>query len=389
MKLHLGIDNLIDQKFKQVRGAKVGLCTNISCCDSQLYPAFMRFLEKTNVHLRAIFVPEHGLFGALQDQIKAESFYDRRDKVVVYSVYNDRLIPDRQIQNTIDILVVDLQDIGTRYYTFVWSAILLMEQMARLGKKVVILDRPNPLNGSTVQGPVLEERFISFVGLYPIPIRHGMTIGELCALVCAEMKMNIDLEIIEMKGWRRVQYYDDTGVPWTAPSPNMPSLDTALVYPGMCLLEGTNVSEGRGTTRPFETFGAPWLNPRECARELMRKKMPGVMFRPTYFIPTFNKYCDRLCGGVQMYVTNRKTFNPITAGLEIVKLIKDRYPRAFKWRKPPYEFEKKRLPFDILIGNDWIRKSINARKRVSWMKTQWQRDVQFFKKRRKKYLLYT
>ncbi len=388
MKLHLGIDNLIARKFKALQGTKVGLCTNISCCDSHMYPTFMRFMENTNVHIRTIFVPEHGLFGALQDQIKAPSFYDRKDRVVVYSVYNDRLVPDRQIKNKIDILVIDLQDIGTRYYTFVWSAILLIEQMARLGKKVIILDRPNPLNGSRVQGPVLEKRFISFVGLYPIPVRHGMTIGELCMLVCSEMNINVDLQIIKMRGWRRQSYYDETGLPWTMPSPNMPSLDTALVYPGMCLLEGTNVSEGRGTTRPFETFGAPWIDPRKLVRELTRRKIPGVLFRPTYFIPTFNKYCDTLCGGAQMYVTNRKRFNPVTAGLEIVRLIKEHYPRAFRWRTPPYEFEKMRPPFDILIGNDWIRKSINAKKTVSWMKAQWQTDVQLFEKRRKNYLLY-
>ncbi len=388
MKLRLGIDNLIAMKFKPVRGAKIGLCTNISCCDSDLNPTITTFRTEKQVHLKAVFAPEHGLFGALQDQIKADDFYERTAGLAVHSIYKDRLIADDAMRRTIDVLVIDLQDIGTRYYTFVWSALLLIEQMARLGKKVIVLDRPNPLNGTVIQGPVLAEQLISFVGLYPIPVRYGLTIGELCMLVCSEMNIDVDLQVITMTGWRRRSYYDEAGLPWTVPSPNMPCFDTALVYPGMCLLEGTNVSEGRGTTRPFELFGAPWIQPEALVTALRKKKIRGVQFRPTYFIPAFHKYKDKRCGGAQIYVTRRAVFNPVTTGLEIIRTIKTLYERRFSWRKPPYEFEKKRMPFDILIGNTWVRKAINTHRTIPWMKARWQSELLKFVQRRKHHMLY-
>ena len=388
MKLRLGIDKLIAMRFKPLHGAKIGLCTNISCCDSSLNPTIATFRKERKVHLEAVFAPEHGLFGALQDQIKADSFYEHTAGLAVHSIYKDRLIADGTMRRTIDVLVIDLQDVGTRYYTFVWSALLLIEQMARLGKKVIVLDRPNPLNGITIQGPVLAEQLISFVGLYPVPVRHGLTIGELCLLVCSEMNIDADLQVIPMTGWRRQSYYNETGLPWTMPSPNMPCLDTAIVYPGMCLLEGTNISEGRGTTRPFELFGAPWIQPEVLVTSLRKKKISGVQFRPTYYIPTFHKYKHTRCGGVQMYVTKRAAFNPVIAGLEIIRTIRTLYGRQFSWRKPPYEFEKKRMPFDILIGNTWVRNAIDKRKTVSWMKARWQSELRGFRQRRKHHMLY-
>jgi uncharacterized protein YbbC (DUF1343 family) len=388
MKVHLGIDNLIAMKFRPLRGAKIGLCTNISSCDAHLNPTIATFRREKKVHLKAVFAPEHGLFGALQDQTKADSFYESQSGLVVHSIYKDRLIADDAMEQAIDILVIDLQDIGARYYTFVWSALLLIEQMARLGKKVVVLDRPNPLGGTIIQGPVLSERLISFVGLYPVPVRHGLTIAELCTLACSEMDIDVNMQVITMTGWERTCYFDETGLVWTVPSPNMPCLDTALVYPGMCLLEGTNISEGRGTTRPFELFGAPWIQPEMLVASLRKKKIRGAEFRPTYFIPTFHKYKGERCGGAQIYVTKRAVFNPVTAGLEIIRTMRILYERAFAWRTPPYEFEKKRMPFDILIGNTWIRKAIDERRTVSWMQAQWQSQLRMFRQRRKRHLLY-
>jgi uncharacterized protein YbbC (DUF1343 family) len=297
-------------------------------------------------------------------------------------------VSDKTILNKIDVLVIDLQDIGTRYYTFVWSALLLIEQVANLDKEILILDRPNPLNGGTVQGPVLEPEYVSFVGLYPIPVRHGLTIGELCTLVNDELDLGADIKVVKMTGWTRDLYFNDTGLFWTMPTPNMPSFSTALVYPGMCLLEGTNISEGRGTIKPFELFGAPWIDPFTFIKAINKKKIPGVQFRPTFFIPTFNKYKNRLCGGAQIYVLNERRFDPFSAGLEIIQTIKRLYPEKFKWRRPPYEHETQKLPFEILTGNAWIKQYLDKNHSVASISREWQMDLYRFKRKRRKYLLY-
>ena len=386
--MHLGIDALVSNKFMPLHGTRIGLLTNISSCNARLEPTVTLFSQQKKCRLKALFAPEHGLFGALQDQVRARDYYDATKKVRVFSLYNKKFLSDISILRKIDVLVIDLQDIGTRYYTFLWSALLLIQMIALFKKSVLILDRPNPLNGMTVQGPVLEPEFLSFVGLYLIPIRHGMTVAELCNLINKEMKIGAEMKVIKMRGWSRRHYFDDTGLYWTVPSPNMPSFDTALVYPGMCLLEGTNVSEGRGTTRPFEIFGAPWISPTDLVNVLSRIKIPGASFRPTYFIPTFGKYKSKACGGAQLYVTNRNSFNAVTTSLHIIRAIRNLYPKKFRWRKPPYEFEKTKMPFDILVGNSWIRKAIEKNKTISSMKKNWQKDLMWFKKIRKKYLIY-
>jgi len=384
--VRLGIDKLVANHFKLLSGNNVGLCTNFSACDSQLRPTATLFAQQKKIRLKAIFFPEHGLYSALQDQKKAKD--GRNKNLSIKSLYGKRLSPDLKSIERLDAVVIDLFDIGTRYYTFLWTAILIIEQMAKLQKRIIILDRPNPINGVVVQGPVLEPKYSSFVGLYPIPVRHGMTIGELCNLINIEYRIYADIKVIGMDGWRREWHYHQTGLHWTVPSPNMSSLETALVYPGMCLLEGTNISEGRGTTRPFEIFGAPWIEPHNLVTALQREKIPGVDFRPTYFIPTFHKYKDRLCGGAQVYINDLGVSDPVYAGLSIIKMTKELYPKAFRWRQPPYEFEMRKLPFDILIGNSWIRKGIEKNEPISAIKMKWQKDLDKFKKLRKKYLLY-
>jgi uncharacterized protein YbbC (DUF1343 family) len=240
-----------------------------------------------------------------------------------------------------------------------------------------------------VQGPLIEEGFESFVGLYSIPVRHGMTIGELCTMLNHLHSIGADIEVVRLQGWRRERYFDENRLDWTVPSPNMPSFMTALVYPGMCLLEGTNVSEGRGTTRPFETFGAPWIDPLVLARELNRTRMRGIKFRPTHFMPTFHKYRGKLCGGIQIYVKNHDEFDPLTCGLQIIQTIRRLYPEDFSWRRPPYEFEKKKMPFDILIGNSWVREEIEKGTEIQKIHKRWQAELKRFKEMRKKYLLYS
>jgi uncharacterized protein YbbC (DUF1343 family) len=384
----LGIDVLSADHFKLLNGMKIGLCSNISACNSQLQPTMILFEHQRNFTLDVVFTPEHGLFGALQDQKKSSDFFDKKKNIKIHSLYGKRLAPDITAIKKLDCIVIDLQDIGTRYYTFSWSAVLLIQQCALLKKKIIILDRPNPLNGVTLEGPVLEPRFSSFVGLYPIPVRHGLTLGELCTLISAEFNIPVDITVVKMKLWQRHYYFDDTKLPWTMPSPNMPGLSTALVYPGMCLVEGTNVSEGRGTTRPFETIGAPWIDPFLLVASLKKETVPGVQVRPTFFIPTFNKYKNELCGGLHIYVHNRKKFNSVLTGLTIIKIIKKLYPDKFRWRTPPYEFEKKKFPFDILIGNEWVRRALNRTEPIAEMRKKWMKELMGFKKIRKKYLLY-
>ena len=384
----LGIDRLQKDDFRPIRGMKVGLLSNISCCDSKLRPTISLFENSKKTELTTIFAPEHGLFSALQDQVKSpDSRYNRRIKV--FSLYDRQRKPALRTFKKLDAVVIDLPDIGTRYYTFLWSAMLMIEQTARARKKIFILDRPNPLNGITVQGPMIDEGYESFVGLYSIAIRHGMTMGESCTMFNEEYHLGADISVVKMKGWRRNHYLDNAKIHWTMPSPNMPYFSTALAYPGMCLLEGTNVSEGRGTTRPFEVFGAPWIEPHRLADALNKNRIPGALFRPTYFKPTFHKYRGELCGGIQIYVEDRKTFTPVMAGIEIVRSIKKLFPRYFRWRRPPYEFEKEKMPFDILIGNSWVRKAIEDGRPTSTMQKQWQRDLKKFKVTRNKYLLYS
>ena len=386
--VQLGINTLVSRGFDLLKGRNVGLCTNIASCNSDLEPTIVLFTKQKVFKLTAVFAPEHGIFGALQDQVRARDYYDKTRKVRIYSLYNMSPVLNKTALKKIDILVIDLFDIGTRYYTFLWSALLLIEQVARLGKKIIILDRPNPLSGEIVQGPVLEPEYISFVGLYPIPVRHGMTIGELCLFVNDELDLDGDIEVVKLKGWKRGAFFEDTGLYWTVPTPNMPSFSTALVYPGMCLLEGTNVSEGRGTTKPFEIFGAPWIGPFSFVKKLNKKKIRGVKFRPTFFIPTFNKYNNRLCGGAQIYVTNGRRFDPFSTGLEIIRTIKNLYPGKFRWRPPPYEHETRRLPFEILTGNAWIKQALDKNHSISSIKKRWQMELYRFKRKRRKYLLY-
>ena len=383
----LGIDSLVKDAFRPIKGMKVGLLTNLSCCDSRLNTTISIFEKSKKIKLAAIFAPEHGLFSSLQDQVKSpDSKYHGQFKI--HSLYGPRKEPELTSLQSLDAVVIDLPDIGCRYYTFLWSAMLMMAAASKLHKKTLVLDRPNPLGGIEVQGPSIDPGFESFVGLYSLPVRHGMTIGEICTMLNIEHDLQNDLQIIRAKNWQRRKYADELENHWTVPSPNMPDFSTALVYPGMCLLEGTNVSEGRGTTRPFEIFGAPWIDPEKTKLKLDKERIPGASFRAVYFMPTFHKFERQLCGGLHLYVTDRRRFDPIFTGLQVIKTIYDLYPDDFLWRQPPYEFEKDKMPFDILIGNDWVRNAIGKNTRIDKIEKRWQADVAKFKRLRNKYLLY-
>lgn len=371
-----------------LRRGRVGLIAHQASVDASLRHGAELIRALPGVRLVALFAPEHGLWGVAQDQVPVGTTRDPHTGLPVWSLYGRGQSPALQALRRLDTLLCDLQDVGARYYTFVWTMAQAMEACAKVGVRFVVLDRPNPLGGRIVEGNLLDPRFASFVGLHPLPVRHGMTIGELALLLNDRCRFGCELEVVHMRGWRRDMLWEDTRLPWVAPSPNMPTPDTARVYPGACLVEGTNLSEGRGTTRPFEQVGAPFINPHRLWAALSALPLPGVRFRPTYFRPTFHKWKGRLCGGVQWYVTDRQRFRPYRTGLALLATARRLYPRQFAWRKPPYEFEREKLPIDLLCGTDRIRKQIEGGRPVAQMEAGWKRELSAFMRIRGRYLLY-
>lgn len=352
-RVQLAIDCLPESWPRELHGARIGALLHPASVSASLAHT-LDILEKHNgelFQLCALFGPQHGFLGQTQDNmIEWRGFTHPRLGIPVYSLYGEHREPPDEMLEDFDALFIDLQDIGARYYTFIWTMFLCMKACAKNGVKIIVHDRPNPINGVTVEGLEFDPAYRSFVGLHPIPVRHGKTIGELARQFQREAFPHCELHVLEMQNWNREMWFDDTGLPWVMPSPNMPTLDTAAVYPGMCLLEATNISEGRGTTRPFEFFGAPWIDARNLTRELNALALPGVFFREVWFQPTFNKYAGEICGGAQMHVTERNVFVPFQTGVEIIRCVRAHYPEHFQWKAPPYEYEYQRLPIEILIG---------------------------------------
>ncbi len=333
--------------------------------------------------------PQHGLWGHTQDNmIEWQGYTDQRTRIPVYSLYGDHRQPTAEMLHNLDTLVIDLQDVGAKYYTFIWTMALCMEACAEHGIEVVVLDRPNPLGGNKLEGPFRNDNFQSFVGWHPLAIRHGMTIGEIAQYFQSEFYRQCELNIIPMQGWQRTMYFEDTGLAWAMPSPNMPSPQTAMVYPGMCLLEATNLSEGRGTTRPFEIFGAAFLDGWQLAARLTQLNLPGVHFRPLQFQPTFHKFKGEVCEGCFIHVTDSDGFKPFLTGIAILREIQGLYPDQFHWKQPPYEYEYEKMPFDILVGNDWLRRMIEATEPLAEMETRWEKETMEFADIRRDFLLY-
>ena len=366
----------------------MGLIANQSSVDPWLRHATDRLREATEGELVALFGPEHGIGGHAQDLIEVTDSTDPGSGLPVRSLYGETRAPTREMLEGIDALIFDVQDVGARYYTFIWTMALAMEACARDGKRMIVLDRPNPIGGLQVEGNLVGEDFRSFVGLYPIANRHGMTVGELARLFNDAYGIGCELIIIPMKGWARSQWFDDTGLPWVMPSPNMPTLDTAIVYSGACLLEGTNLSEGRGTTRPFELMGAPWIDPHRLIGELAKEDLPGVRFRAVTFQPAFQKFTGQFCGGIQQHVVDRAAYRPVRTGLALIKAARDLWPREFDWRPPPYEYEMKRPAIDVLTGTSRVRERIEAGASVAEIESEWEEDLTQFRELRSRYLLY-
>ncbi len=381
LRVYTGLDRLLTNWPKRLGGARAGLLVHPASVNRKLEHAIDTALRTKRFELKALFGPQHGIRGETQDNmIEWEGFRDKRTGLPVYSLYGKVRRPTPEMLNALDVLIIDLQDIGSRYYTFIWTMDLCLQTCYEEKKTVVILDRPNPINGVTTEGPVLNKDYASFVGLRPLPVRHGMTIGEIALYLKETFYPSLELHIIMMKNWKRKTFFDETGLYWVMPSPNMPTLETAMVYPGQCLLEATNLSEGRGTTRPFEIFGAPFIDPERLLKRLGEFNLPGVTFRPLYFQPTFHKYEGTLCGGAQIHITERKRFRPFKTGVAIIKAVHDLYPEAFRWKDPPYEYETDKMPIDILIGSDRVRKGIERGEGLDRMEGWWSEECRSFSK---------
>ena len=388
LKTHvrLGSEQLLSSGA--LRNKRVGIVSNPASIDAQFRHIVRALAHEPGVTLGAIFGPQHGYRADVQDNmIETGHAHDPMRGVPIYSLYSETREPTAEMLKGIDVLVVDLQDVGSRIYTFVYT----MANCLRAGKKhgvpVVVTDRPNPIGGK-IEGPMLLKGFESFVGQFAIPLRHGMTIAELAQYFNEACGIGADLTVVPMEGWRRDMAYEDTGLPWVMPSPNIPTVDTAVVYPGAVLFEGTNISEGRGTTRPFELIGAPWIDADALADKLNTHGLTGVHFRPVVFEPTFQKHAKQPCGGCQIHVVDRDDFCSVETGVAALAEIRAQHPSKFQWRQPPYEYEHEKLPFDILAGSSELRQQIEAGLPVRTIYYSWLQEHERFRTERAPFLMY-
>ncbi|HEY3266294.1 MAG TPA: DUF1343 domain-containing protein [Armatimonadota bacterium] len=381
-----GLDVLAASGFERLRGLRVALLCNQASIAGDYRHSMDLFADaqaRGVLTVAAVFGPQHGLWGHTQDNmIEWDGFRDPRTSFLVHSLYGVYRQPTPEMLKGVEAFVVDLPDVGARLYTFLWTMTLCLDACAAAGIPVIVLDRPNPLSGARVEGPVLNPEFQSFIGRHPVPIRHGMTMAEMARM------WNPSVEAVCMEGWRRGQYFDDTGLPWAPPSPNMPSLDTAIVYPGLCLIEGTNLSEGRGTTRPFETFGAPFVDGWALCEALNALRLPGAHFRPTVFEPTFDKHAGALCGGAFLHVTDRQAFEPVLTGIAVLQEVRRVAGGAFWWKPPPFEYEAEKMPIDILAGNSWVRRAVDEAWPLSSIRDRLRTEAAAFAPQREAALLY-
>lgn len=384
MAVTTGLQTLLSEEIGDLKGLTVGVTANHAAVTFDLVH-IADALQRAGVRIGALFGPEHGARGDIADGQSVEDFLDERLGVPVYSLYGRVRRPTAEMLKGIDVMLVDVQDAGARFYTFVHTMAEVMAACGEHGLPVWVLDRPNPITGLSPEGTVLEPEFASFVGLFGVPIRHGLTAGELALLFSGRFGVDCDLRVVGMSGWKREMYYDATGLPWVMPSPNMPSLDTAIVYPGTCLLEGTNVSEGRGTTRPFEILGAPWVNAGDIRARLEEYALPGVAFREAYFTPCDSKFRGENCSGLQVYVTDRESFRPVLTGVAIVSAFHDVCPNDFAFRPPA---EHGRRFFDLLAGTARVRESIESGVSPWEIAESWADEVSGFEELSRAIMLY-
>ena len=385
----LGLERLLEERLDLLRGARVGLICNQASVDHELRHAADLFHSHREVNLTALFGPQHGIRGDVQDNmVETTHAIDRVTGLPIYSLYSETREPTEQMLENVDVLVFDMQDVGCRIYTFIYTLANCMRAAQKYGKKVVVCDRPNPIAGGSVAGTILEPGYASFVGQFPLPTRHGMTVCEIARLFNEHFGIGCELEVLAMSGWSRGLWMDETDAPWVMPSPNMPTVETATVFPGTVHLEGTQMSEGRGTTRPFELIGAPYIEAEEYARNLLRIGLPGVHFRAAVFQPTFQKHAGRGCGGVQIHVRDRDAFEPVIAGIATIKVAYDMYTEYFQWKAPPYEYVYDKNPFDVIAGTSKLREAITRKITLEGIAESWRRELAEFNEVRERYLLY-
>ena len=387
-----GLERLLSNPENYLCGSTLGLVVNQTSLTGNGCSSITQFRNNNQFKLSTLFAPEHGLYGVDQDMVPIIDETNPISGIPVKSLYGanaSSLTPSPDLLNEIDNLVFDIQDVGSRYYTFIYTLANCMQTCAASNTRMVVCDRPNPINGLKIEGNLVREEFRSFVGQYPLPNRHGMTVGELARLFNDHFSIKCDLKIVPMEGWDRSMWYDQTGLPWVPPSPNMPTLSTATVYPGMCLMEGTLLSEGRGTTTPFEQVGAPYINAGALAQTLNEKNLPGLFFRPQYFKPQFQKWSGKICGGVQLHITDRDKIKPLVTSIAVLYSIKKLYPNDFAWRTEPYEFVSDRLAIDLLYGSPTLREEIGSGTlSLDDLESAWEEETKEFLPQRKACLIY-
>ena len=387
MRVRLGSDVLFSSG--RLKGSRIGVVCNHASIDVDFGHVIDKLAAAEGVTLAAIFGPQHGFRSDVQDNmVETPHGDDPRLRVPIYSLYSETREPTAEMLRGIDALVIDLQDIGARIYTYIYTMANCLRAAARHGVQVIVCDRPNPIGGTNVEGACLQPGWESFVGQFPLPMRHGMTIGELAALFNDAFGIGALVDVVRMEGWSRNMYADGTGLPWVMPSPNMPTLDTAIVYPGTVLFEGTMLSEGRGTTRPFELVGAPWIEAERFAAAMNGLGLPGAYFRPAGFEPTFQKHARQPCGGCQIHVTDRDAFRPVITGVALIDTFRRLDTGRFAWRQPPYEYEHDKMPIDILAGSDTLRQQVESGTPIAEIAASWKDDETEFERLRRPFLMY-
>lgn len=390
MTVKTGLEVLKQKFFFHLKNKRIGLLANPASVDKNYIHSRQILSDIFEKNLKALFSPQHGFFAEKQDNMKlSDNFVDPELKIPVYSLYGNSLKPDPEMFENIDLLIIDIQDVGTRVYTFIYTISYCLEAAAENNVKVVILDRPNPVSGRQIEGNILEPEYSSFVGRYPIPMRHGLTCGEFAQFINSYFNINADLEVIKMEGYERSMYFEDTGLPWVLPSPNLPAVESSHVYPGQVIFEGTNVSEGRGTTRPFEFFGAPYIDPKKLKDFIIKKyDLNGVFLREIIFQPTSNKWAEKPCRGFQIHVTDKKIYKPYFLSLCILQGIITLFEKDFEFSLPPYEFEYEKQPIDLILGSRDLRVKICGGSDLYKLEEEYNSGLENYRKTIKEYLLY-
>lgn len=387
--LQVGLESVIHGSGYNYQDKKIGYLSNQASTDRQLVHGRILLQAKYGQRLTCLFSPQHGFFAEKQDNmIESDHTIDPVTGLPIFSLYGRHRKPTKEMFSHLDILLFDLVDVGTRVYTFMYTMAYCLEAAKEFGKKIIVLDRPNPIGGELIEGNLLKAEYTSFVGLYPIPMRHGLSLGELAELINSEYGIGAELEVIKVRGWKREQTARDLSFPWIAPSPNMPTPETAIVYPGQVIWEGTEVSEGRGTTLPFEFVGAPYWQQDDILKQLSKTHLPGCVLRPVVFEPTSGKHARNPCQGFQIHVTDPNSFRPYRTSLALFQTVILLYPDQFEYKQPPYEYEYEKLPMDLILGDRSVREQLESGTSIEELEKSWADELLQFENLRKKYFLY-